>query len=82
MTAWPEISVYSSTKFAVRGLTQAAGPSFPSFKKVHVADRIRPSTRKAQELGKHNITVNAYAPGVILTPMSEYEGRYHVCFSC
>ncbi|KAG5635543.1 hypothetical protein H0H81_010905 [Sphagnurus paluster] len=41
------MSAYSSTKFAVRGLTQAA----------------------ARELGHHNITVNAYAPGAIDTPL-------------
>ncbi|EAU82090.2 short chain oxidoreductase [Coprinopsis cinerea okayama7 len=57
------------------GVDVAAGPSFPSFKKVHVADRIRPSTRKAQELGKHNITVNAYAPGPIDTEMLADIGR-------
>ncbi|MCH4170690.1 MAG: acetoin reductase [Lactobacillus sp.] len=38
---------YSATKFAIRGLTQAA----------------------AQELAKDHITVNAYAPGIVLTPM-------------
>ncbi|KAJ7607216.1 NAD-binding protein [Roridomyces roridus] len=38
---------YSASKFAVRGLTQAA----------------------AIEFGSHGITVNAYAPGVIETPM-------------
>jgi len=38
------ISAYSSSKFAVRGLTQCA----------------------ALELGEQGITVNAYAPGVIL----------------
>ncbi|KAF8176376.1 NAD-binding protein [Mycena galopus ATCC 62051] len=38
---------YVSSKFAVRGLTQAA----------------------AQEFGPHGITVNAYAPGAIDTPM-------------
>ncbi|KAF8960441.1 acetoin reductase family protein [Flammula alnicola] len=43
----PLLSAYSSTKFAVRGLTQAA----------------------ASELGKHRITVNAYAPGAVVTPM-------------
>ncbi|KAF8157225.1 short chain oxidoreductase [Crassisporium funariophilum] len=43
----PLLSAYSSTKFAVRGLTQSA----------------------ASELGKHGITVNAYAPGAIVTPM-------------
>ncbi|KAI9465840.1 hypothetical protein BJY52DRAFT_1183399 [Lactarius psammicola] len=41
-------SSYSASKFAVRGLTQAA----------------------ARELGKYGITVNAYAPGVVETPMS------------
>ncbi|KAJ7097566.1 hypothetical protein C8R44DRAFT_889107 [Mycena epipterygia] len=39
--------VYSASKFAVRGLTQAA----------------------ALEFGAHGITVNAYAPGAIDTPM-------------
>ncbi|KAJ7182879.1 NAD(P)-binding protein [Mycena crocata] len=39
--------VYSASKFAVRGLTQAA----------------------ASEFGAHGITVNAYAPGPIDTPM-------------
>ncbi|KAK7042776.1 L-2,3-butanediol dehydrogenase [Favolaschia claudopus] len=39
---------YSSSKFAVRGLTQAA----------------------AGEFGKHGITVNAYAPGSVFTPMT------------
>jgi len=42
------IAGYSASKFAVRGLTQAA----------------------AQEFGKHGITVNAYAPGIIDTRMS------------
>jgi len=41
------LSAYSSSKFAVRGLTQAA----------------------AVELGKYNITVNAYAPGAVDTEM-------------
>ncbi|KAF7289254.1 L-2,3-butanediol dehydrogenase [Mycena indigotica] len=40
---------YSSSKFAIRGLTQAV----------------------AQELGKHGITVNAYAPGAVITPMTQ-----------
>jgi len=45
--AWPMLSAYGSSKFAVRGLTQNA----------------------ALDLGKHGITVNAYAPGPIDTPM-------------
>ncbi|PPQ69840.1 hypothetical protein CVT24_003179 [Panaeolus cyanescens] len=43
----PKASLYSASKFAVRGMTQAA----------------------AGELGKHNITVNAYAPGPTDTDM-------------
>lgn len=41
------LAAYSGTKFAVRGITQAA----------------------AQEYAKDNITVNAYCPGVVDTPM-------------
>ncbi|KAJ7056083.1 hypothetical protein C8F01DRAFT_1156779 [Mycena amicta] len=40
---------YSSSKFAIRGLTQAA----------------------SQEFGKHGITVNAYAPSAVITPMTQ-----------
>jgi meso-butanediol dehydrogenase/(S,S)-butanediol dehydrogenase/diacetyl reductase len=43
----PNLSLYSSTKFAVRGLTQVA----------------------ARDLAAENITVNAYAPGIVKTPM-------------
>ncbi|ESK93369.1 acetoin reductase family protein [Moniliophthora roreri MCA 2997] len=46
-------SVYSASKFAIRGLTQAF----------------------ARELGPHKITVNAYAPGTILTDMIDYVER-------
>ncbi|TFK63292.1 acetoin reductase family protein [Pluteus cervinus] len=45
----PFLAAYSASKFAVRGLTQAA----------------------ALELGQYGITVNAYAPGAIDTPMLE-----------
>ncbi|KIJ16160.1 hypothetical protein PAXINDRAFT_113936 [Paxillus involutus ATCC 200175] len=45
----PLASAYCTSKFAVRGLTQAA----------------------ALELGRYGITVNAYAPGAIQTPMSK-----------
>lgn len=41
------LGIYSATKFAVRGITQAA----------------------AKELAKDKITVNAYCPGIVLTPM-------------
>ena len=43
------LSLYSSTKFAVRGLTQVA----------------------ARDLAEKNITVNAFAPGIVETPMME-----------
>ncbi|KAI9434040.1 hypothetical protein BJY52DRAFT_786109 [Lactarius psammicola] len=42
-------SPYTASKFAVRGLTQAA----------------------ARELGKYGITVNAYAPGVVKTALTD-----------
>lgn len=43
----PELAVYSSSKFAVRGLTQTA----------------------ARDLAPAGITVNAYCPGIVKTPM-------------
>ncbi|MBO1198435.1 (S)-acetoin forming diacetyl reductase [Staphylococcus simiae] len=43
------LSLYSSTKFAVRGLTQVA----------------------ARDLALEGITVNAFAPGIVNTPMME-----------
>ncbi|KAF5343127.1 hypothetical protein D9758_015217 [Tetrapyrgos nigripes] len=46
-------SAYVGTKFAIRGITQAA----------------------AGELGKHRITVNAYAPGFIESPMTVQADR-------
>ncbi|SFN54229.1 meso-butanediol dehydrogenase / (S,S)-butanediol dehydrogenase / diacetyl reductase [Izhakiella capsodis] len=45
----PELAVYSSSKFAVRGLTQTA----------------------ARDLASSGITVNAYCPGIVKTPMWE-----------
>jgi acetoin reductase-like protein len=45
---FPYNSSYTASKFAIRGLTQAA----------------------AIELGQYGITVNAYAPGAIQTPMT------------
>jgi len=49
---YPFMSVYSATKFAIRGLTQSA----------------------AQEWGAHGITVNAYCPGIVWTPLIEQLG--------
>lgn len=45
----PELSVYSGSKFAVRGITQSA----------------------ARELAPLGITVNAYCPGIVDTPMMQ-----------
>ncbi|MGE9553357.1 (S)-acetoin forming diacetyl reductase [Erwinia amylovora] len=45
----PELAIYSSSKFAVRGLTQTA----------------------ARDLAPAGITVNAYCPGIVKTPMWE-----------
>lgn len=45
----PELAIYSSSKFAVRGLTQTA----------------------ARDLAPLGITVNAYCPGIVKTPMWE-----------
>ena len=45
----PELAVYSSSKFAVRGLTQTA----------------------ARDLAPAGITVNAFCPGIVKTPMWE-----------
>ncbi|KAJ7809434.1 hypothetical protein B0H13DRAFT_2385249 [Mycena leptocephala] len=56
---------YSSSKFAVRGLTQAAGQ--PPF--IHCYTIM--NLVQALEFGKHGITVNTYAPGGVITPMTE-----------
>ncbi|CDR44755.1 CYFA0S15e02432g1_1 [Cyberlindnera fabianii] len=48
--AFPMLSMYSASKWAIRGLTQAA----------------------AKELASRQITVNAYCPGCVLTPMMDY----------
>ncbi|MCY9807339.1 (S)-acetoin forming diacetyl reductase [Lentilactobacillus senioris] len=45
----PNLTVYGSTKFAIRGITQTT----------------------AKELAADNITVNAFAPGIVITPMME-----------
>jgi NAD(P)-dependent dehydrogenase (short-subunit alcohol dehydrogenase family) len=60
------LSTYSSSKFAVRGLTQSAGRWPEAFRSKRVVVN---SCDLANELGKNGITVNAYAPGAIETPM-------------
>ncbi|KAF8881748.1 NAD(P)-binding protein [Infundibulicybe gibba] len=60
---------YCVTKFAVRGMTQAFGAL-----KISVPNLITyPGIAKA--LGKHGITVNAYAPGIIDTDMLHILGE-------
>ncbi|MYV17861.1 glucose 1-dehydrogenase [Furfurilactobacillus milii] len=55
MQGFEMLGLYSSTKFATRGLVQAA----------------------AKELGPDKIRVNAYNPGIVLTPMwDEIDARF------
>ncbi|KAJ7162789.1 acetoin reductase family protein [Mycena crocata] len=54
----PNMSAYSASKFAIRGITQTAFFSWV-----------------AQEWGAHKITVNAYCPGLIMTPLVEELGK-------
>jgi NAD(P)-dependent dehydrogenase (short-subunit alcohol dehydrogenase family) len=60
-------SAYCASKFAVRGLTQSLG-AVSSSRYAEVESWLRCI---AQELGASGITVNAYAPGAIETPMRE-----------
>lgn len=80
-TAAADWAAYSSSKFAIRGLTQAAGkfnqtpPPFKSF--FSAFQRYDPCL--AAEWKKHGITVNTYAPGAIDIPECMYlPGRVHV----
>ncbi len=59
------LTAYSASKFAIRGLTQSAG----TFIDISRGDTVIYGIYSALELGKHKITVNAYAPARILTPM-------------
>lgn len=77
MIGGPEVSAYVASKFAVRGLTQSLGACPCPYA---IRGRLSFSSL-AIELAPHKITVNTYAPGVILTPMSEY-GGLHVKLSC
>ena len=59
------LAAYSATKFAVRGLTQTVGEQ----REKTLATIQSPITCAALELAPHKITVNAYAPGFIITDL-------------
>lgn len=62
------LSAYSASKFGIRALTQCAGAFFPRLRCCSRAKSIFGS-KLALEFGRHRITVNAYAPGPVKTPM-------------
>jgi NAD(P)-dependent dehydrogenase (short-subunit alcohol dehydrogenase family) len=71
-TANPITPAYCATKFAIRGLTQAAGTSF-FLAEIDTSRSLADKGRfAAQEFGAHGITVNAYAPGAVDTRLSQY----------
>lgn len=61
------MSTYSSSKFTVRGLTQAVGRWLHTQPPSDIHN-----ISLAVELAKHDITVNAYSPGIVDTRMSAY----------
>jgi hypothetical protein len=68
---------YSASKFAVRGLTQSAG-GFSNDFDVGQSDSVHMSVSgTATELGKYGITVNAYAPGAINTPLCKSKSLFN-----
>lgn len=62
------LSAYSASKFGIRALTQCAGACHLSSGPIPFA-RSTFRIHSALEFGKHGITVNAYAPGPVKTPM-------------
>ena len=63
------LSAYSASKFGIRALTQCAGAClFPGSGPVRVLKTFS-AQNSALEFGRHRITVNAYAPGPVKTPM-------------
>ena len=62
MTGLPMLTAYSASKFAIRGLTQAAGKFSSQNYVVQLIDN-----SLAKELAEYKIMVNCYAPGAITT---------------
>lgn len=60
------LTAYSASKFAIRGLTQAAGKLLLPGSSMWM-DVLKSSTCLAKELAEYKITVNCYAPGAITT---------------
>ncbi|KAG5351377.1 hypothetical protein C0989_006741 [Termitomyces sp. Mn162] len=65
------MAAYSATKFAIRSLTQSAG-KLQTFNAEMTRCPINLQRLEAMAFGPHGITVNAYAPGPIETPMLQY----------
>jgi NAD(P)-dependent dehydrogenase (short-subunit alcohol dehydrogenase family) len=73
-------SAYCASKFAIRGLTHAAGTPFPTagaFFSPWFYGFVDEWILEASDFGKYSITVNAYAPGVINTRMSRSSSPLH-----
>ncbi|KAI0711417.1 hypothetical protein C8Q76DRAFT_797722 [Earliella scabrosa] len=64
------LPAYSASKFAVRGLTHAAGAGSRSVPGSCEMFAEEGDESTALELAEHNITVNCYAPGAIATGIS------------
>lgn len=64
----PGLAIYAGSIFCVRALTQSAG-QYVDLHAVH--DVFTLCVFLAMEWGSYGITVNAYAPGLIDTPMSK-----------
>ena len=74
---YASLSAYSSSKFGIRALTQCAGASHLTHPSYTLPLRLRCCSpaeafrvkNPALEFGAHGITVNAYAPGPVKTPL-------------
>ena len=74
MTGLPMLTAYSASKFAIRGLTQAAGKFSSQNYVVQLIDNYL-----AKELAEYKIMVNCYAPGAITTGLGMHSFTIHNC---